>query len=86
MVEFGIVLILVALGVCAWLSVSALNQTRQLRAELDETQRQVNELKAAAAEAVATPPPPLPRARSARLDDLREQLRASHREEPSSEE
>ncbi len=85
MAELGIVIIVVAVAVCAWLSISALNQIRPLRAELDETQRQLNELKAAA-EAAPAPPPPLPRARSGGLDDLREQLRASHREESSSEE
>jgi hypothetical protein len=86
----GIVVVVVALAACVWLSVSTQNQLRQLRAELDETQRQLNELKAAAE---ATPPsappalPPLPRTRSSGgLDDLREQLRAAHREEPTSDE
>jgi hypothetical protein len=84
-VALGIVIIVVALAVCAWLSYTALTQVRQLRAELDETQRQLNELKTAA-EVVPAPPPPLPRSRSGGLEDLREQLRAAHREETSSEE
>jgi hypothetical protein len=82
-VALGLLIILLALAVCAWLSYTALTQVRQLRAELDETQRQLNELKAAAE---VVPAPPLPRSRSSGLDDLREQLRASHREEPASEE
>ena len=76
---------LVLVGVAIALGVRALAQIKQLRSELDETQRQLNELKAAA-EAVAASPPRLPRSRSSGLDDLREQLRASHREETPSEE
>ena len=83
MVALGIVIIVVAIAVCAWLSVSALNQIKQLRTELDETQRQLNELKTAAE---VVPAPPLPRTRATGLEDLREQLRASHREETASEE
>jgi len=49
-----------------------------LRTQLDQTRRELGELKAAA-EAVPTPPP-LPRTRSGGLDDLRQQLRASHAE------
>jgi septal ring factor EnvC (AmiA/AmiB activator) len=45
--------------------------------DLDRTQRALGELKAAAE---VVPVPPLPRRRSGRLDDLREQLRAAHRE------
>ena len=78
----GIVVIIVALAVSVWLSLTALNQVKQLRRELDETQRQLNELKAAA-EAVPAPPP-LPKSRTSGLEDLREQLRAAHREEGSS--
>ena len=78
----GIVVIIVALAVSIWLSLTALSQIKRLRGELDETQRQLNELRAAA-EAVPAPPP-LPKSRSSGLDDLREQLRAAHREEGSS--
>ena len=78
----GIVVIIVALAVSVWLSLTALNQVKQLRRELDETQHQLNELKAAA-EAVPAPPP-LPKSRTSGLEDLREQLRAAHREEGSS--
>lgn len=86
-VELGVLIVVVAVAVCAWLSINALNQIKQLRSELDETQRQLNELRAAAAEVVVpAPPPPLPRTRSAGLEDLREQLRAAHREETASEE
>jgi hypothetical protein len=82
----GIVAVVVALAACVWLSVNTQNQLKQLRAELDETQRQLNELKAAteATARDAPSPPPLPRSRSSGgLDDLREQLRAAHREEPT---
>jgi hypothetical protein len=70
-------------------SQSQLNDTRQqmtqTRQEVNELRLELNELKAAA-EVVPPPPPPLPRARSGGLDDLREQLRAAHREEEPSEE
>jgi hypothetical protein len=86
----GILAVLVGLVVALFLAYTALNQIKQLRTELDQTQRQlnetqreVNELKAAAE--VIPAPPPLPRTRSSGLDDLREQLRAAHREEPSDE-
>lgn len=108
----GLVVVFVAAAGALWLAWSALQQVKQLRAELDETQRQVNEtqlqanesqrqaneaerqaneaqrqvneLKAAAAAEPALPPlPPLPRGRSSGLEDLREQLRAAHREEDS---
>jgi hypothetical protein len=75
----AIVVVVVALAACVWLSVSTQNQLRQLRAELDQTQRQVNELRAAV-EAVPPPPTGLPRTRSSGLDDLRQQLRAAHSE------
>ena len=73
----------------------ARQEQNQLRAASDreqnelriETDRELNALKLAAAEAPpVVAPPPLPRARSATLDDLRERLRASHREESGSEE
>jgi hypothetical protein len=68
---------------------SQLNNTRQqlteTRQELSDVHLELNELKAAA-EVVPPPPPPLPRARSGGLDDLREQLRAAHREDEPSEE
>ena len=48
--------------------------------DLVQTQRELSELKAAA-EVIPPPPPPLPRARSSGLEDLREQLRAAHRED-----
>jgi uncharacterized protein HemX len=47
-----------------------------LRRDLEQTQNEVGELKAATEIA---PAPPLPKARPS-LDDLREQLRAAHRE------
>jgi hypothetical protein len=79
----AIVVVVVALAACVWLSVRTQSDLRQLRAELDQTQRQVNELKAAV-ETVPPPPAGLPRTRSSGLDDLREQLRAAHREEDAS--
>jgi hypothetical protein len=75
------IILLGALAVVFWLTWSTHQEVKQLRSELDETQRQVNELKAAAE--VVPAPPPLPRTRSAGLEDLREQLRAAHREEGS---
>jgi hypothetical protein len=55
-----------------------------VRRDLDQSQRELEELKAATQ---VMPAPPLPRARSVGLSDLREQLRAAHREpEPGTEE
>ena len=48
-----------------------------LRRELDSLGREVAQLKAAAE---VVPAPPLPKTRPGSLDDLREQLRASHLE------
>jgi cell division protein FtsL len=90
-VAVATLIVVVALGVALWLAYMALTQVRQVRGELDQTQSQLNatrqelaavrqeldELKAAA----QVVPPPLPRARSTGLEDLREQLRAAHREE-----
>jgi hypothetical protein len=56
-----------------------LSQTlTDMRNDIDELRRELGEVKAATE--VVPIPPPLPRARPGRLDDLREQLRASHRE------
>ena len=55
------------------------------RDDLGDLRQELNELKAAA-EVIPPPPPPLPRARSGGLDDLREQLRAAHRDEGSTSE
>lgn len=52
---------------------AALGQTQ---ANLGETQATLSELKAATESVPA--PPPLPKARSSGLDDLRQQLRAAH--------
>jgi len=75
----AIIVVVVALAASVWLSVSTQSQLKQLRAELDQTQRQLNELKASV-EAVPPPPAGLPRTRSSGLDDLRQQLRAAHSE------
>ena len=80
----GVLILLLLLAAAIGLGFRALGETKQLRRELDETQRQLNELKAAA-EVIPAPPPPLPRSRPAGLQDLREQLRAAHREETPSE-
>jgi septal ring factor EnvC (AmiA/AmiB activator) len=91
----GIVVFVAVIAAGVWLLVGTQSQLKQLRAELDQTQaqlndtqqqvrdlqQQVNELKA---EAIAPPPPQLPRNRSSGLDDLREQLRAAHLEDDSS--
>jgi hypothetical protein len=53
-----------------------------VRAELQRVSQELGELKAAAE---VVPVPPLPKARRGRLDDLREQLRASHRESANDE-
>jgi hypothetical protein len=90
LVALSFVGLLVLVAAAIWLGYSAQTQLKQLRRELDETQREVNEtrrelneLKAAAE--VVPAPPPLPRTRSSGLEDLREQLRAAHREEQSEE-
>ena len=59
------------------------NEIARMQSEMDRTQRELNELKAAAQ---VVPAPPLPRGRSGGLDDLREQLRASHLDPESSSE
>lgn len=91
----GILVAIVALAACLWLAFDARRQVAQLRVELDQTQRLLNEtrqqlddLKAAAEVMPAPPPLPKARPRTGGLDDLREQLRAAHREEsdPASEE
>jgi septal ring-binding cell division protein DamX len=83
LVPLSFVVVLVLIAVAIWLAYSAQTEVRQVRRELDETQRQLNELKAAAE--VVPAPPPLPRTRSSGLEDLREQLRAAHREEGTEE-
>jgi hypothetical protein len=55
----------------------------ELRRDLETTRRELSELKAAAE---IVPAPPLPKGRGAGLDDLREQLRASHLDPESSSE
>jgi len=88
----GIVVLVVIVAAGVWLAASTQQQLQRLRAELDQTQRllnetqatlrdvqqQVSELKTAAE--FVPPPPRLPRSRASGLDDLREQLRAAHRE------
>ena len=54
------------------------SDVESLRAELQQSRQELGELKATI-EAVPAPPP-LPRARSGGLDDLRQQLRAAHAE------
>jgi hypothetical protein len=53
----------------------------ELRRDLDASLRELNELKAATQ---VVPAPPLPKARPGGLDDLRQQLRASHLDPESS--
>jgi len=93
LLPLGLLVIVLAVAAALALGILARNEIKQLRSELDETQRQLNdtrrelsELKATAEAPPVVAPPPLPRGRSARLDDLREQLRAAHREETGSEE
>jgi hypothetical protein len=92
LLTLGVLVLVLAIAAALALAVLARTEIKQLRSELDETQRQVNEtrrelteLRTAAEAPPVVAPPPLPKARSARLDDLREQLRASHREERGSE-
>jgi hypothetical protein len=88
----GIVVLVVIVAAGVWLVAYTQQQLTQLRAELDQTQRMLNETQAAlrdvqrqvselkAAAEFVPPPPRLPRSRASGLDDLREQLRAAHRE------
>jgi uncharacterized membrane protein len=55
----------------------------ELRRDVDAAHRELAELKAAAE---VVPTPPLPKARSSGLDDLRERLRAAHREPDATDE
>ncbi len=59
------------------------NEIAVLQRDLTTALRELNELKAAAQ---VVPAPPLPKGRAASLDDLREQLRASHLDPESSSE
>jgi hypothetical protein len=52
-------------------------EVRALRRDLEQAQRELGELKTATEIPLA---PPLPKTRPGGLDDLREQLRAAHRE------
>ncbi len=61
----------------------AQQQREQQQRELEQVRRELAELKAAAE---VVPVPPVPKGRSGRLDDLREQLRVAHRESASDEE
>jgi chromosome segregation ATPase len=61
----------------------AQQQREQQQREVEQVRRELVELTAAAE---IVPVPPLPKGRSGRLDDLREQLRAAHREPASDEE
>jgi hypothetical protein len=82
----GILVLLLVIAGAIGLGFRTQSDIKQLRSELDETQRLLNETRQqvealkAAAEAQRVPPP-LPRTRSVGLDDLREQLRAAHREQ-----
>jgi hypothetical protein len=53
------------------------NELAEMRRDLDSAHRAIDDLKAATE---VVPAPPLPKTRSAGLEDLREQLRAAHRE------
>jgi hypothetical protein len=75
----AVLVIGVALLAALAIGITALTQVKQLRLELEETRRQLDELKAAA-EVLPVPPPPIRRSRTAGLDDLRQRLREAHRE------
>jgi hypothetical protein len=91
----GILLVLVVLGlagVAIWLVVPLRRRVdlltgdvNSLQVALDQLRSEVIDLRAAAQ--VIPEPPPLPRTRTAGLDDLRQRLRAAHNEseEPSEE-
>jgi hypothetical protein len=82
----AILVAVIALGlVLGWRNqLTRLNQELvDIRGDLMRSQGELDELKAATQ---IVPAPPLPRARSAGLTDLREQLRAAHRESESASE
>ncbi len=58
-------------------------ELQTVQREVERAHRELDELKAAAA---VLPVPPLPKARSGGLDDLREQLRAAHRDPDATDE
>lgn len=90
----GVLFVLVALGLAGlavWRVMPLRRQVDQLAGDvnalqiaLEQLRSEVDDLRAATQ---VVPVPPLPRARSGGLDDLRERLRAAHTEsdEPSEE-
>ncbi|MCA1645734.1 MAG: hypothetical protein LC797_09810 [Chloroflexi bacterium] len=83
----GLLLVLLTLalaGVAVWLVVPLRRRVDQLAGDVNSLQVAVEALRAEVtdlqAAAQAVPVPPLPRTRSGGLDDLRQRLRAAHRE------
>ena len=93
-IGLGILLLIAALGltiVALWLVVPLRRRADRLSGDINSLQVALEDLRSEVAElkaaADAVPAPPLPKTRSAGLDDLRQRLRAAHREadEPAEE-
>ena len=87
-IAFGVLLLIIALalaGGALWLVYPLRRQVDQLSGDVNSLQVALQELRAEVTDLRATveaapAPPPLPRTRSGGLDDLRQRLRAAHRE------
>jgi len=86
-IGFGVVLLVVALalaGGAIWLAFPLRRRVDQLSGDVNSLQVALDQLRAEVADlraaADVVPVPPLPKTRSADLDDLRQRLRAAHTE------
>jgi hypothetical protein len=86
-----VLLVLVALGlaiVTLWLVIPLRRRVDQLSGDVNSLQVALEDLRSELADlqaaAQVVPVPPLPKARTSGLDDLREQLRAAHTESEES--
>ncbi len=86
-IGFGVVLLVIALalaGGAIWLAYPLRRRVDQLSGDVNSLQVALDQLRAEVADlraaADVVPVPPLPKTRSADLDDLRQRLRAAHTE------
>ncbi len=86
-IGFGVLLLVIALalaGGAIWLAYPLRRRVDQLSGDVNSLQVALDQLRAEVADlraaADVVPVPPLPKTRSADLDDLRQRLRAAHTE------